>query len=143
MVWEYLSGVWKEALARLGLRLDGFQHMLQSSQFDGSAFGCTVESTTTRATSFFIASVRHRQALLDERRELRFAHPLPPPCQRQARWIKNPYFQFFPGEEFFQHRLPFDRSHSASSLRSYMRLRSVTAAIQAPARRQTSFKSCA
>jgi IS5 family transposase len=28
-------------------------------------------------------------------------------CQR---WIENPYFQFFCGEEFFQHRLPFDRS---------------------------------
>ena len=26
------------------------------------------------------------------------------------RWIENPYFQFFRGEEFFQHRLPFDRS---------------------------------
>ncbi len=25
------------------------------------------------------------------------------------RWIENPYFQFFCGEEFFQHRLPFDR----------------------------------
>jgi transposase, IS5 family len=26
------------------------------------------------------------------------------------RWIENPYFQHFCGEEFFQHRLPFDRS---------------------------------
>jgi IS5 family transposase len=26
------------------------------------------------------------------------------------RWIENPYLQFFCGEEFFQHRLPFDRS---------------------------------
>ena len=26
------------------------------------------------------------------------------------RWIENPYFQFFCGEEFFQHRLMFDRS---------------------------------
>jgi IS5 family transposase len=26
------------------------------------------------------------------------------------RWIENPYFQLFCGEEFFQHRLPFDRS---------------------------------
>ena len=26
------------------------------------------------------------------------------------RWIENPYFQFFCGEEFFQHRPPFDRS---------------------------------
>ena len=27
-----------------------------------------------------------------------------------ARWIENPYFQLFCGEEFFQHQLPFDRS---------------------------------
>src|SRR3989454_9629362 len=26
------------------------------------------------------------------------------------RWIENPYYQFFCGEEFFQHELPFDRS---------------------------------
>src|SRR5881409_1923616 len=26
------------------------------------------------------------------------------------RWIENPYFQYFCGEEFFQHRLVFDRS---------------------------------
>ena len=26
------------------------------------------------------------------------------------RWIENPYLQYFCGEEFFQHRLPFDRS---------------------------------
>jgi len=26
------------------------------------------------------------------------------------RWIENPYYQFFCGEEFFQHALPFDRS---------------------------------
>ena len=26
------------------------------------------------------------------------------------RWIENPYFQYFCGEEFFQHRLIFDRS---------------------------------
>jgi IS5 family transposase len=26
------------------------------------------------------------------------------------RWIENPYFQFFCGEEFFRHKLPFDRS---------------------------------
>jgi IS5 family transposase len=26
------------------------------------------------------------------------------------RWLENPYFQLFCGEEFFQHRLPFDRS---------------------------------
>src|SRR6201997_3884363 len=26
------------------------------------------------------------------------------------RWVENPYYQFFCGEEFFQHRLGFDRS---------------------------------
>lgn len=26
------------------------------------------------------------------------------------RWVESPYFQFFCGEEFFQHKLPFDRS---------------------------------
>ena len=27
-----------------------------------------------------------------------------------ARWIENPYFQYFCGEEFFRHKAPFDRS---------------------------------
>jgi IS5 family transposase len=26
------------------------------------------------------------------------------------RWLENPYFQLFCGEEFFQHKSPFDRS---------------------------------
>jgi IS5 family transposase len=26
------------------------------------------------------------------------------------RWVENPYFQYFCGEEFFRHELPFDRS---------------------------------
>ncbi|MGY4506512.1 hypothetical protein ACVWYH_010494 [Bradyrhizobium sp. GM24.11] len=26
------------------------------------------------------------------------------------RWVENPYYQFFCGEEFFQHHLVFDRS---------------------------------
>jgi transposase, IS5 family len=26
------------------------------------------------------------------------------------RWLENPYYQLFRGEEFFQRRLPFDRS---------------------------------
>jgi transposase, IS5 family len=30
------------------------------------------------------------------------------------RWVENPYFQFFCGEKFFQHRLVFDRSASRS-----------------------------
>jgi transposase, IS5 family len=25
-------------------------------------------------------------------------------------WVENPYYQYFCGEEFFRHRLPFDRS---------------------------------
>jgi IS5 family transposase len=27
-----------------------------------------------------------------------------------ARWLENPYYQFFCGEEVFQHKLRFDRS---------------------------------
>jgi transposase, IS5 family len=27
-----------------------------------------------------------------------------------ARWVENPYYQYFCGEEFFQHELPFDWS---------------------------------
>ena len=27
-----------------------------------------------------------------------------------ARWLENPYYQYFCGEEFFQHEQPFDRS---------------------------------
>src|SRR5690349_586851 len=27
-----------------------------------------------------------------------------------ARWLENPYWQLFCGEEFFRHKLPFDRS---------------------------------
>jgi IS5 family transposase len=27
-----------------------------------------------------------------------------------ARWVENPYYQLFCGEEFFHHELPFDRS---------------------------------
>src|SRR5262249_42005825 len=27
-----------------------------------------------------------------------------------ARWLENPYFQYFCGEESFCHKLPFDRS---------------------------------
>jgi len=26
------------------------------------------------------------------------------------RWVENPYFQYFRGEEFFKHKPPFDRS---------------------------------
>ena len=27
-----------------------------------------------------------------------------------ARWVENPYYQYFCGEEFFRHDLPFERS---------------------------------
>ena len=30
------------------------------------------------------------------------------------RWVENPYFQSFCGEDFFQHRLVFDRSRPTS-----------------------------
>ena len=32
------------------------------------------------------------------------------------RWVENPYFQFFCGEEFFLHELPFDRSSPKHAL---------------------------
>ena len=44
-------------------------------------------------------------------------------------WIENPYFQFFCGEEFFQHRLPFDRS-SLTRWRQRMGEAKLTALIQ-------------
>src|SRR5260221_13979493 len=34
-------------------------------------------------------------------------------------WIENPYYQYFCGEEFFQHQMPLDRS-SMSDWRSRM-----------------------
>ena len=45
------------------------------------------------------------------------------------RWIENPYFQFFCGEEFFQHQLPFDRS-SLTRWRQRMGDAKLTALIQ-------------
>jgi transposase, IS5 family len=45
------------------------------------------------------------------------------------RWIENPYLQFFCGEEFFQHRLPFDRS-SLTRWRQRMGEAKLTALIQ-------------
>src|SRR5216110_710505 len=38
-----------------------------------------------------------------------------------ARWIENPYFQFFCGEEFFRHELPFDRSSLTRCARGWTR----------------------
>ena len=45
------------------------------------------------------------------------------------RWIESPYLQFFCGEEFFQHRLPFDRS-SLTRWRQRMGEAKLTALIQ-------------
>ena len=45
------------------------------------------------------------------------------------RWVENPYFQFFCGEEFFQHRLPFDRS-SLTRWRQRMGEEKLTALLQ-------------
>ena len=46
-----------------------------------------------------------------------------------ARWLENPYFQLFCGEEFFQHRLVFDRS-SMSRWRQRMGEEKLVALIQ-------------
>jgi transposase, IS5 family len=45
------------------------------------------------------------------------------------RWIENPYFQLFCGEEFFQHKTPFDRS-SLTRWRQRMGEEKLTALIQ-------------
>jgi IS5 family transposase len=45
------------------------------------------------------------------------------------RWVENPYFQLFCGEEFFQHRTPFDRS-SLTRWRQRMGEEKLTALIQ-------------
>jgi transposase, IS5 family len=45
------------------------------------------------------------------------------------RWVENPYFQFFCGEEFFRHDLPFDRS-SMTRWRQRMGEDKLTALIQ-------------
>ena len=45
------------------------------------------------------------------------------------RWVENPYYQFFCGEEFFQHRLPFDRS-SLTRWRNRMGEERLTALLQ-------------
>jgi IS5 family transposase len=46
-----------------------------------------------------------------------------------ARWLESPYFQYFCGEEFFRHRLPFDRS-SLTRWRQRMGEERLTALIQ-------------
>ncbi|RUT94874.1 IS5 family transposase [Mesorhizobium sp. USDA-HM6] len=46
-----------------------------------------------------------------------------------ARWVENPYFQYFTGEEFFRHELPFDRS-SITRWRQRMGEEPITALLQ-------------
>jgi IS5 family transposase len=46
-----------------------------------------------------------------------------------ARWIENPYYQLFCGEEFFRHTLPFDRS-SLTRWRQRMGEKKLVALIQ-------------
>jgi transposase, IS5 family len=45
------------------------------------------------------------------------------------RWVENPYYQYFCGEEFFQHRLPFDRS-SMTNWRNRMGAERLAALLQ-------------
>ena len=45
------------------------------------------------------------------------------------RWVENPYFQLFCGEEFFRHKTPFDRS-SLTRWRQRMGEEKLTALIQ-------------
>jgi IS5 family transposase len=46
-----------------------------------------------------------------------------------ARWLENPYYQWFCGEEFFCHRLPFDRT-SLTRWRQRMGAERLTALLQ-------------
>ena len=46
-----------------------------------------------------------------------------------ARWLENPYWQLFCGEEFFRHKLPFDRS-SLTRWRQRMGEEKLTALLQ-------------
>jgi transposase, IS5 family len=46
-----------------------------------------------------------------------------------ARWLENPYYQYFCGEEFFRHKLPFDRS-SITRWRSRMGEEKLVALLQ-------------
>jgi IS5 family transposase len=46
-----------------------------------------------------------------------------------ARWLENPYYQYFCGEEFFRHRLPLDRS-SMTRWRQRMGEERLTALVQ-------------
>lgn len=46
-----------------------------------------------------------------------------------ARWLENPYYQYFCGEEFFRHRLPFERT-SITRWRQRMGEDALTALVQ-------------
>ena len=52
-----------------------------------------------------------------------------------ARWVENPYYQLFCGEEFFQHKATFDRS-SLTRLRQRMGEEKLVALIQESCRRR-------
>ena len=83
----------KHALVKLAGQIDwGFLE---------KAFGETYEESVGRpalATRLMagLAILKHSYSLSDEGL-----------CER---YVENPYFQFFCGEEFFQHEVPFDRS---------------------------------
>ena len=49
--------------------------------------------------------------------------------QVHDRWVENPYYQYFCGMEFFQHKQPFDRS-SLSRWRGRMGEERLTALLQ-------------
>ena len=51
-------------------------------------------------------------------RLLYFQHAYPLPDEAVvARWVENPYYQYFTGETFFQHRAPIDTSYLSPSRR--------------------------
>lgn len=81
------------ALAKLSFRIDW--------AFLEKSFGSVYDDVVGRpplATRLIagLAILKHSYNLSDEAL-----------CDR---YIENPYFQFFCGEEFFQHQIPFDRS---------------------------------
>src|SRR6266436_1897592 len=65
------------------------------------SFGGEVEASSTPTICRLPDSRRHQLSAI--------AHNLSDEvvCEQ---WVENPYYQYFCGEEFFQHRLPLDRS---------------------------------
>jgi len=66
---------------------------------DGELAGCFSPEGRPGTESRFMLGLfllKHVHALSDE--------------EVCARWVENPYFQYFCGEEFFQHRFPHERS---------------------------------